>query len=145
MKPLQWRLSQACQDVEFKFESMFEPLLVIWPSLPNAVLVGNRRFWLRNHGCRRPSVAKLVGQHSCTALVGQTGCFGSRKQCCHSCDTYSFWDSKGLLLCKFWAAMTKIFYHVEMKFHQCCKNMPKTDDINTMSFTTLLSARIAEW
>ena len=52
MKPLQWRLSQACQDVEFKFESMFEPLLVIWPSLPNAVLVGNR---LRNHGRRWPS------------------------------------------------------------------------------------------
>ena len=35
------------QAAELKFESKFEPLLVIWQSLPKAIPEDDRRFWLR--------------------------------------------------------------------------------------------------
>ena len=40
IKPLQ----PVGQAVEFKFESKFKPLLVIWPSFPKAIPEDNRRF-----------------------------------------------------------------------------------------------------
>ena len=44
IKPLQ----PVGQAAEFKFESKFEPLPVIWKSLPKAIPEDNRRFWLLN-------------------------------------------------------------------------------------------------
>ena len=44
IKPLQ----PVDQEAEFKFESKFEPLPVIWKSLPKAIPEDNRRFRLLN-------------------------------------------------------------------------------------------------
>jgi len=56
IKPLQ----PIGQAAEFKFESKFEPLLVIWQSLPKAIQETIQ-------GLTAKSNSELLGQHSCTA------------------------------------------------------------------------------
>ena len=104
---------RVAQAAEFKFESKFEPLQVIWQSLPKAIWEDNRRFWLQNL-----RMAKLLGTRSGTAWAGRTGehkhrAFAGRrravaagrdrlaaaaarlkKTCYHSCDTDLVWESK---------------------------------------------------
>ena len=69
------------QAAEFKFESMFKPLPVIWQSPQKAVWEDNRRFWLQNQW---PS-----SWGSAPAMLGQvwrastnTGCFLVGCSCC---------------------------------------------------------------
>ena len=61
------------QDVEFKFESEFKPLPLIWQSLLKAVPEDNQRFLTAK------SMAELLGQSSRTAWEGWTGPQGVSK------------------------------------------------------------------
>ena len=97
IKPLQLVGTAA----EFKFESKFEPLPVIWQSLPKAIPESNRRFWLQIQW-------QLIGaalQHSLGGSDGRAA-FPSRLQSMlaalgslkekryHSCYTDLAWESK---------------------------------------------------
>ena len=96
IKPLQL----VGQVAEFKFESKFEPLQVIWQSLPKAVPEDNRRFrgqnqWPSSWG-RAPARLAHVGRASTNTgrfRVGDSRCGQRparlRKTCYHSCDTDS--------------------------------------------------------
>ena len=59
------------QVAELKFESKFEPLPVIWQSLPKAVPEENRRFWLQNQCLSSLDLAPA-----------QLGRVGRRSSCC---------------------------------------------------------------
>ena len=71
------------QAAEFKFESEFEPLQVIWQSFPKAIREYNRRFLLQNQwpsswGCAPAQIGRLDGRAqtqvvSCSAAVA-AGC-----------------------------------------------------------------------
>ena len=99
-KPLQL----VGQAAEFKFESKFEPLPVIWQSLPKAVPEDNRRFrgqnqWPSSWG-RAPARLAHVGRASTNTgrfRVGDSRCGQRparlRKTCYHSCDTDSVQES----------------------------------------------------
>ena len=78
IKPLQ----PIGQAAEFKFESKFEPLQVIWQSLPKAIPEDNWGFWLQNQWPsirgRAPAQLGLVGRASVNTGRFQVG--GSRWQ-----------------------------------------------------------------
>ena len=93
------------QAAELKFESKFEPLLVIWQSLPKTVPEDNRRFRGQN---QRPSswgsaLAQFGRVGRASTNVGRFRVGGSlcgprlarlRKTCYHSCDTNLVRESK---------------------------------------------------
>ena len=93
-------LQSVGQAAEFKFQSKFKPLQVIWQSFPKAVPENNRRFWVQNQmpssWGSTPAQVWLVGvasMNSGSFLVGGSRC-GPRqvrlkKTCCHSCNTES--------------------------------------------------------
>ena len=100
------------QAAEFKFESKFKPLPVIWQSLPKAIPEENRRFWLQNQWpsswgralgrVRRASTLGLVRWASINTgsfLVGGSRCLPRQARfritCYHSCYTDSVQESKG--------------------------------------------------
>ena len=102
IKPLQ----PIGQAAEFKFESKFEPLPVIWQSLPKAVPEDNRRFrgqnqWPSSWG-RAPAWLAQVGRASTN--TGRFRVSGSRcgprparlrKTYYYSCDTDLVRELKG--------------------------------------------------
>ena len=101
IKPLQ----PVGQAAEFKFESKFEPLQVIWQSLPKAIPEDNRRFWLQNQwqcswGRALAQLERVGLARSNTGRfrVGGSRCWPRqarlRKTCYHSCDTDSVRQSK---------------------------------------------------
>ena len=102
IKPLQ----PIGQAAEFKFESKFEPLPVIWQSLPKAVPEDNRRFrgqnqWPSSWG-RAPARLAQVGRASTNTgrfRVGGSRCGPRparlRKTYYYSCDTYLVRELKG--------------------------------------------------
>ena len=89
------------QATEFKFESKFEPLQVIWQSIQKAIPEDNGRFDCKING--RALGAALPGLHSFGWLDGQAQTQGVSKSaavaagsnatklpmCYHSCDTGS--------------------------------------------------------
>ena len=99
------RLQPIGQAAEFKFESKFKPLQVIWQSLPKAVPEDNRRFrgqnqWPSSWG-RAPARLAQVGRASTNTgrfRVGGSRCGPRparlRKTCYHSCYTDSVQESK---------------------------------------------------
>ena len=95
------------QAAEFTFESKFEPLPIIWQSLPKAIPRDIREFLLQNQWpsswSSAPAQLGRVGRASTkTGLfrVGGSRCWQQqaplRKTCYHSCDTDSVWESKRL-------------------------------------------------
>ena len=93
------------QAAEFKFESKFEPLQVIWQSLSllKAIPEKNQRFWMQTQwpsswgsapaqlGLR----AQAQGVYKLAGVADGKACL--RKTCYHSCYTDSFQESK-----RFW-------------------------------------------
>ena len=107
------------QAAKYKYESKFEALPVIWPSLPKEIQEGNRRFWLQNQwqsswGSAPAHWAQLrwVGRASTNAgrfLVGCSRCglqqARFKEMRYHSCDTDLV--QKGFNALQIWAA-TKV-------------------------------------
>ena len=60
-------LQLICPETEFKSESKFKPLPVIWQSLMKAIPGDNQRFLTAD------LMAKLLGQHSSSAWAGKKG------------------------------------------------------------------------
>ena len=109
-KPLQL----VGQAAEFKFESKFRPLQVIWQSLPKA-FPDKRKFWLQNQwpsswGCSQAQLwlARLASTNTVCFEVGQVGQWLAclRKKCYHSCYTDKVLKSKKFkilsMLCRLW-------------------------------------------
>ena len=67
--PAGGRRTWTGQAPEFKFESKFQLLLLIWQFLLKAVSEGNRSL----KGLTAKSMAELLWQHSGTSMVSQTG------------------------------------------------------------------------
>ena len=100
------------QAVEFKFESMFKPLQVIWQSLPKAI-----QKIIKGFDC------KINGW----AFLAVSTCL--RKKCCHSYFTDLALESKGVwLIVKIWPVRplpyeASVFYMgngISMEFASMC-------------------------
>ena len=96
-------LQTVAQVAELNFESKFEPLPVIWQSLPKAVPEENRRFWLQNQCLSSldlaPAQLGRVGRRSSCCWQQPARL---RKTWCHSFYADSVQEyNKVLMICKF--------------------------------------------
>ena len=106
IKPLQ----PIGQAAEFKFMSKFEPLPVVWQSLPNAIPEDNLKFWMPNQwpsssgrapaqlGPFRRASTNTVFPTWRQSLRAASGQGHLRKMCYHSCETDLFQESKRFYL-----------------------------------------------
>ena len=99
------------QEAEFKFESKFKPLPVIWQSLLNAIPERNWRFWLKNQWLsswgRAQAQLGQVGLARTNTGSFQVGCShccqlpaSLRQTCYQSCNTDSVWEWKSICKCR---------------------------------------------
>ena len=97
-------LQPVGQVAEFKFESKFEPLQVIWSWLQKAIPEDNRRFWLQNQmPSSQSSAPALLGRirpastNTGRCLIGSSRCrllpARLKKMCYQSCNIDSVWES----------------------------------------------------
>ena len=116
---------------EFKFEYKFEPLQVIWESLPKAIPEDNRRFWLRNQWPsswgRSPAQLARVGRantHRDYPSRRQSPRAATGSTCNYSCDTDSVPESKRFQCFLNFGPRRVTFFSCEMRFSmelaRCC-------------------------
>ena len=133
IKPLQ----PIGQAAEFKFESKFEPLPVIWQSLPKAVPEDNRRFrgqnqWPSSWG-RAPAGRTGEHKHRAFPSLRQSlrAATGSLEENVLPLLRYRLSSrvKKVLMLCRNWAVTTD-FFSLEMECPlesagSCCRPKPR--------------------